>query len=292
MTTTLTTTTLTTTTLTTTTAPTSPTTPTTIPGRAGELLARLGSRAVTGDLYAEAGAQVYHDVAGRSTHEVRELTGLVRTLPGDVLDLAAGSGRLTMPLLALGRRVTALDLSPYMLRLLEDRLAAAPAALRERCTVVEADMSAFALGRAFPVIVLGTTSVSLLDERGRTGLYRAVRRHLAPGGRFLLSTVGMDTDSGQPAEAELVVEAEAGRAYRMFEHWAVGDSARTVTVFPARIPDDDSPVQVTTTSVGVLPAALLEAELAAAGLTVRARHPLPAVGSRHHDVLLETEVTP
>ncbi|MFD7028531.1 daptide-type RiPP biosynthesis methyltransferase [Streptomyces sp. NPDC059917] len=269
-------------------------TPADVPGRAGELLASLGGRAVLCDLYDAVGASVYHDLAGTGTHEVRELLTLVRRIPGPVLDLAAGSGRLTLPLLALGREVTALELSSYMLELLDQRLAAAPPALRERCLPVRADMSDFALGRRFGAIVLGTTTISLLGPEGRVGLYRAVREHLEPGGRFLLSTVDMTTTGTDPTEAaevDMEIVTDSGRAYRLFEHWTPNSGSRTVTLFPAVIPDT-GPVEVCTTTIGVLPVALLEVELAAAGFTISSRHPLPAVGERHHDVLLETEVTP
>ncbi|MCX5376689.1 daptide-type RiPP biosynthesis methyltransferase [Streptomyces sp. NBC_00091] len=266
-------------------------TPADVPGRAGELLASLGERAVLCDLYDAVGASVYHDLAGTGTHEVRELLALVRRIPGPVLDLAAGSGRLTLPLLALGREVTALELSPYMLELLDRRLADAPPALRGRCLPVRADMSDFALGRRFGAIVLGTTTISLLDAEGRQGLYRAVREHLEPGGRFLLSTVDMTATASGPAEVDMEIVTDSGRAYRLFEHWTPDAGSRTVTLFPA-VTAATGPVQVCTTTIGVLPAELLEAELAAAGFSVRSRHPLPAVGERHHDVLLETEVTP
>ncbi|MER5560107.1 daptide-type RiPP biosynthesis methyltransferase [Streptomyces sp. NPDC002506] len=258
----------------------------TIPGRAGELLASLGDRAVLCDLYDEIGSGVYHDIAGRDPQEVRELLGLVRATPGPVLDLAAGSGRLTMPLLALGREVTALDLSEHMLALLRARLDAAPA-LSERCTVVRGDMSAFALGRRYPVIVLGTTSISLLDEAGRSGLYEAVRAHLEPEGRFLLTTVAVDPGYAGPAEVEEEYTTAGGRAFRIFEHWVTGDAARTVTIFPAE-PGPAGPVEVCTTSVGVLPADRLEAELTAAGFAVHGRTVLPSVSRRLGDVLLET----
>lgn len=281
-------------------------TPLNVPGRAGELLAELGDRAELHDVYDEIGSPVYHDVSVRDTHEVRELVGLVRRTPGAVLELAAGSGRLTLPLLALGREVTALELSGDMLELLDERLAQAPGRLRERCVPVRGDMSSFALGRRFEVIVLGTTSISLLDEEGRAGLYAAVREHLAPGGRFLLSTVDIVTSGGPgpdavqaPAEAEAEAEAEpeavieaagvSGRVYRMHDYWPAGSDTRTVTIFPATV-GDEGPVTVCTTTVGVLPADRLETELERAGLTVLSRHPLPGAW-RYRDVLLEVGVT-
>ncbi|MEU4205722.1 daptide-type RiPP biosynthesis methyltransferase [Streptomyces sp. NPDC039022] len=259
------------------------------PGRAGELLAALGDRAVLHGMYDTYGSSVYHHLAAQGDHEVRELLAVIRQLPGPVLDLAAGSGRLTMPFLALGREVTALELSPSMLGLLTDRLATGPAALRERCTVVRGDMSDFSLEQRFAAVVLGTTSISLLDETGRPGLYRCVQEHLAEGGRFLLSTVEMDAARSSDIEAELTVPTGAA-TYRMYEYWAPGDAARTVTIFPDGFDvTGEQEVHVCTTTIGVLSANQLEAELAGAGFAVRARHPLPMAGARHPSVLLEAE---
>lgn len=70
-----------------------------VPGLAGEILAGYGDRVHVHDLYDEAGASVYHDLAAADTSEIRELTRAVRAVPGPVLELAAGSGRLTLPCL-------------------------------------------------------------------------------------------------------------------------------------------------------------------------------------------------
>lgn len=258
------------------------------PGRARAFLQELGDRAVCCDLYDELGAPVYHDLAGGDVHEIRELLTLLRPLPGPVLDLAAGSGRLTMPLLASGREVTALELSQSMLDLLATRLQSAPEALQRRCTLVQGDMSRFALECKFSAVVLGTTSISLLDTAGRMGLYTAVRAHLAPNGRFLISTVSIGLSETESVDTEFKITGESGRTYRVFEHWYAGAESRTVTVVPAVI--DDGPVVVCTTSIRVLSADQLEAELRRSGYIVRARLPLPDVGVFHQNALLEAEV--
>ncbi|MDX3854077.1 daptide-type RiPP biosynthesis methyltransferase [Streptomyces sp. AK02-01A] len=256
-------------------------------GRAARAVAELGERAVLCDLYDEAGAPIYHDLAGTTPHEVRELLTALRRLPGAVLDLAAGSGRLTFPFLGLGRDVTALELSTHMIGLLRGRLATTPPSVRERCTPVRADMSDFALGRRFGAVVLGTTSISLLPPDARPGLYRCVREHLAPGGRFLLTTVEVDAVTDGTDETEIIATGRDGRGYRMIEQWSAGDTTRTVTMVPVE-PPADGPVTVATTTIGVLPASQVIAELEAAGYAVRSLTPVPG-GGRHHDVLLEAE---
>jgi SAM-dependent methyltransferase len=237
------------------------------------------------DLYSEAGAGVYHQLASHDHIEVREILRLVRPLDGPVLELAAGSGRLTLPLLALGRPVVALDRSPSMLSLLRPLVAATP--YGARCTTVEGDMSDFSLGTEFGAVVLATSSISLLDDDHRQGLYRSVRSHLAPGGRFLVSTVAIDPAAAHGSD-EVEMDLEAGTGFHVHEHWSIGGSARTVTIFPAR--EGDGPVTVCTTTVGVLPADRLQREMEDAGLRVRGVVPVDTLDDRRYtDVLLDVE---
>jgi SAM-dependent methyltransferase len=258
-------------------------------GDVRELIGRLGARAVLCDPYDPVGAPIYHALSRSDTHEVREIISLLRGLPGPVLDLAAGSGRLTLPLLAAGRHVTALDLSVSMLRLLAQRLAAAPRRLRERCTVVHGDMTDFSLHDRFGAVVLGTTSISLLDGDGREGLYRAVHRHLLPGGRFLLSTLYRDDVSASGTPVEVSVSAlAAGVAHRIYQRWDPSTGVRTVAVVPHEQADARVPVCVST--VRDLPASVLCRELTAAGFGVLARHDLGSGRQRERVELLETQV--
>ena len=71
----------------------------------------VGATARAQDLYAGAGTDFYDRLVGPDRAEIREVLGLAHTAPGPVLDLAAGSGRLTIPLARSGHRVTAVDLS-------------------------------------------------------------------------------------------------------------------------------------------------------------------------------------
>ncbi|MGY3337856.1 SAM-dependent methyltransferase [Streptomyces filamentosus] len=260
---------------------------------AGPLAARriagLGARARLCGLYDTLGAPLYQDLATYDDPETRALLAGVRTAPGPVLDLAAGAGRFTLPLLAGGREVTALDLSADMLGLLRAELAKAPAPMRSRCTVVQADMSAFDLGRRFPHVLLGTTSLSLLDADGRAGLYRSVLAHLADGGRFQLTALERGDDG--PDETAARVTGTSGTAYELYEHWPAGATSRSVTLLPADPPADGGPVTVCTDRVGVIGLDVLEAELAAAGLTVLTRSLLTPPGERHRVTLLTTEAT-
>lgn len=256
-------------------------------GRATEVLAELGDRVRLHDLYDETGVHVYHDLAAGDTGEIRELLLALKRVDGPVLELAAGSGRLTLPMLAVGREVTALELSADMLDLLRTQLTTAPRQMRERCELLQGDMSAFDLGRRFGAIVLGTTSVSLLDEAGRAGLFAAVRAHLEPGGRLLMSTVNLVDDAAGDSDLEIRAVGISGTHYRVFENWPAGSLVRTVTILAQDTGAEH--VLACTTAIRVLPVELLQEELARAGLVVRERIALPVPSPRHTEVLLEVE---
>ncbi len=257
---------------------------------AAAAIAALGAGATVCDLYGAQGAPVYHDIAGRDTHEVREILAAIASFPGEVLDLAAGSGRLTLPMLALGRTVTAVDLSADMLDLLNRRLAAAPASWRERCTVVRADLRTFELGRRFPSIVLGTTSISLLDRSGRSRLAERVRRHLAPGGAFVLTTVDLDPATDGTGELELRVQGASGATYRMFESVDTDRAHRRISILPDHQPDS-ALAFVCMSTIALLPAEQLIAEFEADGLRLRRRRPAGTGLGRLRSTLLELAVS-
>lgn len=96
-----------------------------------------------------------------------------------VLELACGTGRLTIPLAEGGLDVTGLDRSPAMLAAAR----AKPGA--ERVTWLEADMTRFTTGRTYDAIVLAHNSLLHVHEASAiVACFERVRDHLAPDGRF------------------------------------------------------------------------------------------------------------
>lgn len=100
-----------------------------------------------------------------------------------VLELACGTGRLTIPLAEAGIQIAGLDLSPEMLGLARAKAAArgVDVALRQ------GDMRRFALGATFQVIFVAAQALSHLYTRQDVeACFACVREHLADGGRFLI----------------------------------------------------------------------------------------------------------
>lgn len=91
----------------------------------------------------------------------------------EILELGCGSGRITHPLLALGRRVVAVDFNPEMLELIDG-------AEKVLSRIEDLD-----LGRTFGGVLLMSTLINT-DAAGRLALLRSIRRHLAANGVALI----------------------------------------------------------------------------------------------------------
>ncbi len=123
----------------------------------------------------------------------RELAAELLGRPGRILELACGSGRLTVPLLRAGHTVTGLDAAPAMLTQARLRIGALGTAARARARLVEGDVRSFALGERFPLAYMAFNSFEHLYTRTDVAACLArVADHLEPGGRFVFDVQNPD----------------------------------------------------------------------------------------------------
>jgi len=102
----------------------------------------------------------------------------------EVLEVTAGTGRVSLPLARAGKRVTAVDISHGLLNHLREKAAA------EGITVetVHADMRDFKLGRSFPLAIIAFQSLEeLSDPVDVVAALGRVRAHLTTGGRLIVT---------------------------------------------------------------------------------------------------------
>lgn len=105
-----------------------------------------------------------------------------------VLELACGTGRVTIPMAEAGAKVTGIDLNGTMLDLARDKLAKAPPKARARVTLQEGDMRDFDLGDTFPLIVIPYRAFQhLLTVADQRACLACCRKHLAPRGRLVIN---------------------------------------------------------------------------------------------------------
>lgn len=102
-----------------------------------------------------------------------------------VLELGAGTGRVTRVLAPLTELLVGIDLSPEMLRMARQRFAGAAGA-----HLVVADMRTLELGRRFDLVLAANDPFSHLpSDADRDRAMAVVARHLRPGGIFVLDAL-------------------------------------------------------------------------------------------------------
>ena len=100
---------------------------------------------------------------------------------GPVLELACGSGRVAVPLVLAGHRVTGLDLSAAMLRRARARRSTLPPEAAARLRFSLQDMRRFRFARPFAAAIIPFSSLALLPEAAdRAACLECTARHLRP----------------------------------------------------------------------------------------------------------------
>jgi SAM-dependent methyltransferase len=168
---------------------------------------------------------LWHDLeCGAYAEDLPLWRALAREAAGPVLDVGAGTGRVTLDLAARGVAVVALDIDAALLKALEHRRAGLPV------ETAVADAREFALDRRFSLILVPMQTLQLLEGRsGRAAFLRCALDHLEPGGRLAaaladaLDCFDDDHDTPPPSESweldgvryasqMLAVADEGGRA--------------------------------------------------------------------------------
>lgn len=114
---------------------------------------------------------------------------LARQASGDVLELACGTGQLTVPIACAGLPIVGLDLSAPMLNAAKEHAATA----RVSVEYVRGDMRSFDLGRKFGLVFIARNSLlHLHSTEDLLAALAAIRRHMAPGGIFAFDIFNPD----------------------------------------------------------------------------------------------------
>ena len=134
---------------------------------------------------------------------------LAARVEGPVLELAAGTGRLAVPLAAEGHDVTAVDLDPAMLARLRRHAAAAGVTSSGGLEVVEGDLLELELPAAgtFGLGFIALNSLFLLATRdGQRQAFRTIASHLAPGGVAAVDVWLPDADDLARFDGRMILE--------------------------------------------------------------------------------------
>jgi SAM-dependent methyltransferase len=103
---------------------------------------------------------------------------------GSVLELGAGTGRVTLALAERGLQVLGVDLAPTMLAQAQAKLARAAPEIRDRVRFRRGDMASLNLGETFDAVIAPYFALAHLPAGAAwRNVFAGVARHLRPGGR-------------------------------------------------------------------------------------------------------------
>jgi SAM-dependent methyltransferase len=136
---------------------------------------------------------IWHDIeCGGYVEDLEVWRELARRQGGPILDIGAGTGRVTLDLARAGHAVTALDICDELLEVLRERAAGLDV------TALVADARSFALDQRFPLILVPMQTIQLLGgAEGRGGFLDCARDHLTASGLVAIAIA----DELEPFEA-------------------------------------------------------------------------------------------
>jgi SAM-dependent methyltransferase len=192
---------------------------------------------------------LWHDLeCGDYSDDLPYWLALAAEAGGPVLDIGAGTGRVTLALAAAGTAVVGLDIEPALLAALAHRARDLPV------ETVVADACTFELDRRFGLIVAPMQTLQLLADR--PAFLRRALAHLRPGG-LLAAAISdaldsfdaehplppppqaLDIGDTRYASQLLAVVEEDGRAAIHRRRQITGRDAERVVVRLDRVSADD-----------------------------------------------------
>jgi ubiquinone/menaquinone biosynthesis C-methylase UbiE len=107
---------------------------------------------------------------------------------GPILEVACGTGRVTLPLARAGYSITGFDLSTNMLSQLRSKLQAEQEVTKGRVEIFQADMTNFHFGKRFPLILIPFRAFQLLiDNKQQVDCLVRIKDHLTEDGIFIMN---------------------------------------------------------------------------------------------------------
>jgi len=122
------------------------------------------------------------EFAGRA-HEIPFYVKRARETDGPVLELACGTGRLTLPIAAAGVPIVGVDLVPSMIERARRKASARGLTLGFHV----ADMRTLNLGRTFRLVFVATNALQHLhDAESLEAFFLSAREHVDPDGQLIV----------------------------------------------------------------------------------------------------------
>ena len=172
-----------------------------------------------------------YDIYVPATFDIPFFLEEAQKVSGEILELMAGTGRVSLPLLEAGARLACVDNSADMLAVLAKKLAAKMLSADLYCQ----DVCRLDLPRQFASVIIPFHSFAhIVSVEDQKEAFRRIHRHLLPGGSFICTL-------GNPAVRRVPVD---GRL-RLFRKYSLSDGQGALLLWLSESfsPTDDHVVE-------------------------------------------------
>ena len=106
---------------------------------------------------------------------------------GRTLEVGCGTGRVLVPTAVSGCEITGLDLSPYMLKICQEKLAKQPGDVQSRVRLIQGDMTSFNTGETYSLVTTPFRPFQhLISVEEQKACLSYANKHLVPHGLLIL----------------------------------------------------------------------------------------------------------
>jgi len=146
---------------------------------------------------------------------------------GEVLELMSGTGRVSIPLLEAGVKLTCVDLSSELNAVFARKLHQAGL----HAEIVQMDVRELALGREFDLVIIPFHSFAhLVTPADQRKALQRIQRHVRPGGIFICTL-------GNPAVRSQTIDGQL----RLFRRYALPDRKGNLLLWILEKPNPEDP---------------------------------------------------
>jgi SAM-dependent methyltransferase len=158
-------------------------------------------------------ARFYDWSCGSRDADIPFYIDFVREHGSPVLEVACGTGRVTIPLARAGFRTVGLDHSEPMLRRARAKIEREPVAVRKRMTLHHADMRRFELGERFGAVLVPDAALFHLgSDESLSACFSCLYVHTDDDGAVVVDVVAPARMADQLVGPERVLRAELNPA--------------------------------------------------------------------------------
>lgn len=141
----------------------------------------------------EESADIYDLLHAFRVEDIGFYVDLARKKGSPALELACGTGRVLIPVARSGIRVTGIDITKSMLKVLGKKLGKESVDVRKNAEIVEGNMKDHQFGKRFRLVYLPYSSFFVMgSEEDQDKCLKNAYDHLERGGTFAMDTFNFD----------------------------------------------------------------------------------------------------